>query len=684
MSDKVYFATKEGEQCASALLKKSQTFFNQLSKNAYLDKLKDMWMFYHGIYATGTGYEHQITFTGEQGELVAIPINHFRNLARHIYNMITSNRPTMEARSINTDYKSLSQTYLANNILDYYMREKQIEDSIHKAAEMAIVLGAGYVKLEWNATGGETYDVDPETGEFNFEGEIEVTNISPFDVVVDGTKENWADHEWVLVRSFQNKHNLAAKYPEYAEQIVNLDTKSDLYRYRINLFSNDETDDIAVYEFYHKKTEAVPEGRYMLFVTNDIVLLDTKMVYRELPIFRLVMSEIMGTPYGYSDMFDVYPIQEAINSLYSSILTNQTANAVQNIWVKPGSDFNVESIVGGMNIVESAEKPESLQLTQTPKEVFDFVMMLEKLGETLSGVNSVTRGNPEASLRSGNALALVQSMSLQYMSGFQKNYVRFIEQMGTSLINILKDFAMTPKMIALVGRNNRPLLKEFTGDMIKDINRVVVDVGNPLARTTAGRVQMAEQLLQMGMIKNPQQYFMIMNTGRLDPMFESDMSEILLIKKENEFLLEGKKVTAALLDAHRQHIMEHKAVASDPELRLNPALVENLYEHIQEHINFLRTADADLLQLVGETPLNPPQQQGQPIPPEMMQGVQGQAPGQPPLAQQQGGVPQDGLQQANIINPMEGGAQMPSANMPNQPKVNANLLPNPELEPRAR
>jgi hypothetical protein len=677
MSDKIYFASKDAKSCSSALLKKSQTFFNQLSKNAYLDKLKDMWMFYHGIYATGTGYEHQITFTGEQGELVAIPINHFRNLARHIYNMITANRPTMEARSINTDYKSLSQTYLANNILDYYMREKQIEDAIHKAAEMAIVLGAGYVKLEWNATSGETYDVDPDTGEFNYEGEIEVTNISPFDVVVDGTKENWSDHEWIMIRSFQNKHNLAAKYPELSEQILNLDTKSDLYRYRINLFSNDETDDIAVYEFYHKKTEAMPDGRYMLFVADDIVLLDTKMVYRQIPVFRLVMSEIIGTPYGYSDMFDVYPLQEAINSLYSSILTNQTANAVQNIWVKPGSDFNVESIVGGMNIVESAEKPEALQLTATPKEVFDFVIMLEKLGETLSGVNSVTRGNPEASLRSGNALALVQSMSLQYMSGFQKNYVRFIEQMGTALINILKDFAMTPKMFALVGRNNRPLLKEFTGDMINDINRVVVDVGNPLARTTAGRVQMAEQLLQMGLIKNPQQYFMIMNTGKLDPMYEADMSEILLIKKENEFLLEGKQVTAALLDAHRQHIMEHKATASDPELRLNPELISNLYDHIQQHIDFLRTADADLLQLIGETPLNDPANQGQPLPPEMMSGVQGQAPGQPPVAP----PPAPNVQ---VLNPMQGGAQMPSANLPNQPEVDSGLLPNPELEPRAR
>ena len=47
-------------------------------------------------------------------------------------------------------------------------------------------------------------------------------------------------------------------------------------------------------------------------------------------------------------------------------------------------------------------------------------------------------------------------------------------------------------------------MKEFTGDDLTSVNRVIVDVGNPLARTTAGRVEMAEQLLQMGVIKTPQ------------------------------------------------------------------------------------------------------------------------------------------------------------------------------------
>jgi hypothetical protein len=669
MSDKKYFAASDSKECASVLFGKAQTFFTVMQRNAYLEKLKDMWLFYYGIFGNaGAVDEHQVSFGGEQGELVNIPINHFRNIARHIYNMITAERPTMEARAINTDYKSMSQTLLANNILDYYMREKGIEAAIHRAAEMAVVMGCGYVKLEWNATAGEPYDIDENNqSAFNYEGELEVTNLSAFDVVMDGTKESFTN-EWLLVRSYQNRYNLAAKYPEHKESILAAQSKDETNKFRINLFSNDNTDDIPIYEFYHKKTEALPDGRYMLFLDTSTILLDTKMVYREIPIYRISYADIVGTPYAYTDMFDIYPLQEAINSLHSTILTNQTALGVQNLWVQKGSDFNIESLVGGMNLVESETKPESIQLTQNAPEIFNYLQMLEKTAETLSGVSSVIRGNPESSLRSGTALALVQSMGLQYMSGFQKNYVNFIEHIGTSLLNILKDFANTPKLMALVGRNNRQYLSEFTGDMIKDINRVIVDVGNPLSKTTAGRVQMAEQLLQMKLLKTPQQYFAVLNTGRLDTTYESDMSELMLIKRENETFLDGQSVPTTMLDQHRMHIMEHKGVISDPSIRQNPLILQAVLSHIQEHINHLRTADPDILQLIGETPLNPPQQAGQPIPPENM----------PPVHAVESSPMGD------VMNGMQEGAQAPASALPGLPTVNAALLPNPSIEPKAR
>lgn len=610
--DDVYFAQKKAEDCAGILLSKGDSFFNLLRANAYLEKMSRMWRAYHGAYSNDLGYGHRVEFSGEQGELTMLPVNHFANIAQHIFTMITANRPMMEARAVNTDYKSLAQTYVANGVLDYYMREKHLEDCLKKAAEMAIVLGSGYVKLDWNATAGDAYDADPETGEMVYEGELEFTNLSPFDVVVDGTKETW-NNEWILTRSFQNRYNLIAKYPELKDKLLGVKPKNQSAVYRLAVFSNDETDDIPVYEFYHKRTEAMPDGRYMLFVDSEIVLLDTKMPYRVLPVFRITPREIMGTPYGYTPMFDIFPIQEGINSLYSTIMTNQNAFGVQNLFVPRGADIAVNTLDGAMNIIEGNARPEALQLTSTPPEVFNFLNMLIQSAETISGVNSVTRGNPEASLKSGTALALVQSMSLQYISGLQQSYVKLIEDVGTAIIQILKDFATTPKVIALVGKNNRPLLKEFTGEQISAINRVVVDVGNPLSRTTAGRVQMAEQMLQMNLIKSPEQYFQVINTGKIETMFEGEMNELLLIKSENEQMLEAKKVLVSPLDKHRLHINEHKAVLSDPDLRRDPDLVRLVLDHIEDHLNALRETDPALLQLVGEQPLPPiGQQQGMP------------------------------------------------------------------------
>ena len=79
-----------------------------------------------------------INFAGESGELTNMAVNHYRNIARHILTMITSNRPSFQARSVNTDYKSQVQTTLANGLLEYYLREKKLETYLKTAVEYAV------------------------------------------------------------------------------------------------------------------------------------------------------------------------------------------------------------------------------------------------------------------------------------------------------------------------------------------------------------------------------------------------------------------------------------------------------------------------------------------------------------------------------------------------------------------
>ena len=271
----VYFAADEADEAVRYLTHKAWYWFTTLTANKYLEKVKRAWAAHHGVY-----YEeaHQVNFGGEAGELVNVAVNHFRNLALHMLNMVTANRPAFRAKASNVDGRSKIQTNLANGILEYYMREKRLEVYLKTAVEYAIVMGSGYIHMGWNSTAGEIYDkIQPEPvlddndepytneqGQFTtqdgqvlkpqeiYEGDCEFFNLSVFDVVFDPTKETSKDRDWVLTRRFKNKFDLAAKYPEFADRIKNLQTKSDHERYRWTVSPYDETFDVPVYEFYHR------------------------------------------------------------------------------------------------------------------------------------------------------------------------------------------------------------------------------------------------------------------------------------------------------------------------------------------------------------------------------------------------------------------------------------------------
>lgn len=634
-----YFAADESQKKVEYLINKSTYWFKSLQMNDYLDKIQRSMAAYQGMYYNNS---HSIGYGGEQGELTNIAVNHYRNIAQHMLVMVTSTRPTFQARATNTDRRSLVQAKLANNLLDYYMREKRLEKHLKKAVEYAIVLSAGYIKMEWNATRGEIVDyIEPDDSSIVsfdeegkpldengnliepfpiYEGDVEFNVLSPLDVVFDSTKENPELHDWVLCRSFLNKYDLAKKYPEFAEKIMAVPTKDTENGRRTTVTPYDETVDIPVYEFFHKRTESMPEGNYTLYLDSDCILIDTIMPYRQLPVYRIAPSDILGTPYGYTTMFDLLPMQDAVNSLYSTILTNQNAFGVQNILNPRGNDIRVNQLQGGLNFIEynaQAGDPKPLNLTSTPPEIFNFLQKLENTMETISGVNSVARGNPESSLRSGNALALVQSQALQFISGLQQSYIQLLEDVGTGLVKLLQDFAKAPRVIAIAGINQSTKMQEFKSDDINSISRVVVDVGNALMSSTAGRAQVAENLLQMGVIKSPEKYLMVLNTGNLDYLIEGELNELDTIKAENEALLRNEDVIAVITDDHALHIREHKAVIADPVLRKDADLVQRALTHIQEHIELLRSVDPGLLAVTSQQPLPPVQPPIAPQAPQM-------------------------------------------------------------------
>lgn len=655
MSDQTvdqYFATLPTDEIGPELKSRIEAYYLFVTSFG----IYDMWSNSYQQYFSSQLSAGSIVQSGEQGEYSLLKINHYRNIMRNILVMTTAQPPAFDCIATNDDHKSMAQAEVGDSLLEYYMKEESLARYLKNACEYSIVYGEGFLTVEWDTTGDQTYSKDPTTGAPIKEGNLKYMSYSPLDVIRDyhGYSNDYAK-DWHIVRQWKNKWDLAAKYPDQADDIIATSEEVTNWLRYDNLntrFNLDHADLIPLYKFFHRPTEALPKGRITEFLNDECILFDGPLPYTKSPVHRIAGANLDGTIFGYSTAFDLLPIQEALNNLHSIILTNQLTYGVQNILMPEGSNITPSAFTKGLNIVnynKNNGEPKALQLTATPAEIFNYAKSLVDDMQAISGVNSVVRGDPEASLKSGTALALVQSQAIQFNSDLAEAYNFLCEAIGSATIDTLRLYASVPKISAIAGKSKLNLMPDFKADDLSQINRVSVDMGNPLTKTLSGRVQMAENFIANKFVTSPQQYIEVVETGRLEPVINGPNAELLLIKDENEMLASGNingQVIATMYDDHALHVKEHKVIQASVEARNNPALMQALLKHMQEHMDLMKQLDPTLAFLLGEQPA--PSQ----APPTAPQGPTSNGPinnATPPV-----------VQQADGVHP---------ANMPNMPKA---------------
>lgn len=598
--NKTYFAMLPREQIAAELYKKIGDYYEHITRNGRLDLWRKV---YRAAFSLDDSNRHeasQINTAGTQGELSTLKANHYRNLITHLHVLVTQQKTAYECRATNTDVKSQLQTILGSQVLEYYLREQHLEDHFRQLAEYALYYGEGYMCVGWDTNAGDPVSVDPESQKPVMTGDIKVQTYGP-ELIRDIAADSDMRKNWYIVPDRVSRYELAAEYPEFADRIMEY-SEDALYlehTYNSSMKAHEEDEFVTVWSFYHDKTKACRLGRVAKFIGADICLEYGVLPYEKLQVHRMAAYNQHGTSFGYTVAFDLLCVQEAIDRLYSIILSNQSAFGVQNIWMKTASNVSPLQVAGGLNVIVSPEKPEPINLTHTPAEIFNFLKSLESLGETISGVNSVARGQPEASLKSGAALAMVASQAVQFSNGITAAYTKVREEVGTSIISTLQSKAAIPRVAMITGKANRSYAKTYSGKDLMAINRAIVDVGNPVSQTIAGRLGMADSLIQNGAV-NAEQYIQIALTGRLEVGIDDEKQLQILINAENESLREGKQVPVVATDRHVMHIKSHMGNLSDPEVRHDQVLTAATLEHIQMHIDALRNTDPMLLNLMGE------------------------------------------------------------------------------------
>jgi hypothetical protein len=611
-----YWAASSRDEIANHILQKKDVYHKFLKNSRILDELLKSYSLFYGNSAIDEL---------ESGKAV-MSINHYGSLIRSLHTLVTQNRPAFEARATNTDHKSQATTILANGLLDYYMREKKLENYLKDACLNALFLREGWITAEWNTQMGEVYGVDPDTNQAINEGDVEFNVYTILDIIrpLSGAQN------WYIIRKMVNKYDLAVQFPEYESEILSATmTLADRRKWSLSYIADNESDvdndNVELLTFYHAKTKALPEGRMVTSVGNTTIT-DGPLPYKRPYVFCIKTMGALQTTFGHSPAMDLIPMQDALDTCFSIALSNINSFGVGSLVSEKGT-LQVNQIKDGLLHLEHSKgsnPPSVLNLLQIPGEIFNFAEMLIKNQETISSVNSVARGNPESQM-SGTAMALVAQQTLTFSSGLQQSYNMLIEDVGSSLIELLQTYAQSPRVAQIAGKTKKSYMQEFSGQDLMGVSRIVVDSANAFTKTTGGKVEVANNLLQSGLITTPEQYLQVIDTGSLEVLVEGRTAQLTLIKSENEALSEGRPVQILMTDDDSLHVLEHSAILNDPEIRQDPNIMGPALQHIMDHINQGKTKDPVLSQMLKQVPMAPPMPPQQPggeisqMPPQDMQ-----------------------------------------------------------------
>lgn len=671
----VYFASyNEGDsRYLDALIDKLNIYRRYCEASGKLSKWQRALQNYFGVSSDGTKASGLVTRGGDSGQLTMAKVNDYRNLVQHQLILITSQRPAGEAKAINSDPIALRQARIGGSLIEYYLSQVGYEQKFVRNAEIALICEESFTVLDWDFTAGDPIrpDVDPMTGEPNgknvMTGDMVLRVISPWNLARDPYLQSPEAMQWGIYSWRENKFDLAAKFPGKADSIIKGNSQK-IKEITFNAINESDTDQTEVHCLAHAKSPSVPEGRLTLF-TGEEILLDGPFPYNEFNIYRMSQNDAIDSCFGYSNNNDLLALEEVTDALHSVIISNNTAFGAQCIIGPKGANLDHTQFSRGFAYFEVepsfVDKIKPLQLTKTAPETYNYLNTLDRKKETLAGVNSVVRGDPEKALagNSGSAMALVQAQSIQFNSGGQRSWYQLLGKSCTGMILMLQKYAQTERVIRITGKVQGEFLQEFkySSQDLDKVSAVVFEMTNPLEKTIGGKEGLAKDLLQNKMIKNARQYVTLARTGSFDAFIEDDEADELALKGENERLRDGKGIQVVKTENHKEHIQTHMSIIASPESKDNTELVQATLDHIDTHTDWwcwLSVNDPALLIATNQQVL--PMGPGMPRP-------GGPTPGTPAYKQWLTSPPPQLPQQAPGVPPPGPGGPPPQA-MPHPPQ----------------
>ena len=539
---------------------------------------------YHGISTTNPlagSADIDLVENGEFGELLSMSINHYRSLIRHKLALNTAQRAAWAPQARTSGADAMKQVRVARSVCDYYWTAKRFDQRNYDQAELMEMAGAGFGVQGWDYNAG-----------FADEGDVWAMTVPPWEMCHQDVKSYGDCKIWIFPR-WESRADWAArkaeKQPDVARRLWELGV-DEMFTCNVKTLRDDverhETDQIPLLYVYVSPSTSCPQGRLAIIAQDDMVLVDSPMPFgRVAPVSRMCAAEYSGTAVPLANSWSMLPLMDGLYVAVTALITRLDFGAIPDLAIDEDTEFE-QGDFGGLNLLKmgrEAQKPTLIDVLQIPSVLPELIKMFVGTMEAITGINSVTRGQPDPNITSGSMAALIQAMSAQYNSAEDRAYNMALGEMGTHLISIVQRMASEGLLVSIAGEDERYVIQKFRAEELNQITRVEVTVVPALLKTLGGKMQIADKLLDKKLIKHAEDYLAFLETGSLSDVTSPATDQLANIKSENERMRRGESVQVLFTDNPYLHMQGHGAELDTDARNEDPEFTQRVAQHIKEH-----------------------------------------------------------------------------------------------------
>jgi hypothetical protein len=632
-----YFAAEDFEHIVDRLKEVDTNSVLAAEQRGLYALWRLLWCQAHGINPdTGVQETQALQFVGPDANYVRFRVNMTRGHIKQRIQLAQGDRIAYRAIAMNHDAASIAQVPIAGALMDYVVKTTRLDHFAARALEADGFFGEGYLWVRWDPEAGEKVPTQvqatDDAGEPIMMPEVPgapptptyvtqqlpsgapvVQHLFPWQVSKDPYQE---DPSWVIVHEPISKYELAGRFSELSAKILSVD---NLFRRAYGMaiigWNNrgSTNDTVILSHFYHKSCAAVPGGRYVGYC-DDIPLWDEPCPSPQgIPVTSICTARVFGLSYGYAESADLMSMQEMIDELLSQSANNAMRFGNQNLVIEDGIDFDKDEIAKGGAVFRKKSKqddPKAVQLAEMPEIAKYLLEYLPTRMNEISGLNSVTRGQPEYNITSGSFAALMLNIAERYQGATQASYDQAVTRVGNLILQFIQARASSGFVAEVAGHANDPYLHYFSQQDLQSIRRVEIERASPVLNSIPGRFEVFDKLSGLSKPQRREAAELIL-TGSMDAFLEDDTSQIALIRWENEQLLQGVNPPCLVSDDARSHNLAHRTLLDKVRCMPPSPQRDQIITVVLQHISDQSMAWAGLdpvMALTLDLPIPPTQQ----------------------------------------------------------------------------